>query len=147
MSDSQLRQTISQLHSSAGVTPRFPTWQNQASSATQGMFSCIQATKCQFVIKFLWSYRFAMADNQRLQKDSRSSVSQRNGYTCCCALIHPTTDPISTWSTNDPTTTAPLFHSPSIHLTGTAHHLPLPPPYRFYAVDAANHRGAFCLHS
>lgn len=30
MSDSQLKQTISRLQSSAGATPRFPTWQNQA---------------------------------------------------------------------------------------------------------------------
>ncbi|GJJ13190.1 hypothetical protein Clacol_007441 [Clathrus columnatus] len=29
MSDSQLKQTISRLQSSAGATPRFPTWQNQ----------------------------------------------------------------------------------------------------------------------
>ena len=36
MTDSQLKQTISQLQSSAGVTPRFPTWQNQLAPATPG---------------------------------------------------------------------------------------------------------------
>ncbi|KIJ54251.1 hypothetical protein M422DRAFT_241501 [Sphaerobolus stellatus SS14] len=39
MTDSQLKQTISQLHSSAGATPKFPTWQNQMAPATPGSSS------------------------------------------------------------------------------------------------------------